>query len=98
MDILRNLKHENIVELQQVIAPRDCELWFIYEFVEQDLFKFISMHGRKGKVIELKIIKKVARELLQALEATHSIGVMHRDVKPHNVLIDSKTSTAKLCD
>lgn len=36
--------------------------------------------------------------LLQALEFAHSRGIMHRDVKPHNVMIDPKTRTLRLID
>jgi len=36
-------------------------------------------------------IKKFIFELLKALHFSHSKGIMHRDVKPHNVCIDKKT-------
>ena len=36
-------------------------------------------------------------ELLRALDYCHSMGVMHRDVKPHNVMIDHKNRKVNTC-
>ena len=37
-------------------------------------------------------------ELLRALDYCHSMGIMHRDVKPHNVMIDHENRRLRLID
>ena len=43
-------------------------------------------------------IRYYMHELLKALDFSHSMGIMHRDVKPHNVMIDHEKRTLKLID
>lgn len=45
-----------------------------------------------------KDIRYYMYELLRALDFSHSMGIMHRDVKPHNVMIDQTTKTLRLID
>ena len=50
------------------------------------------------KTLKEQDVKYYLFQLLQALEYSHSRGIIHRDVKPMNIIIDQKTNRLKLID
>jgi serine/threonine-protein kinase len=88
-----NLNHPNIVS--------------IYEYGEDDEHAFIAMECVVGKSLrdhlvagyrpELKNFPEILVQLLEGLEYSHSRGVIHRDIKPGNVLV-SEMGIAKISD
>ena len=60
----------------------------------QDLFDFISEHGPMKEAQARKLFS----QLLNTVLMCHNHGVLHRDIKDENILIDSKTNKIKLID
>ena len=97
ISLLRRLKHPYVVELFEVIEPRDLQnfdsLLVVMELAESDLKKVIksSIH------LTLKHIQLVVYNLFCAIKFLHSANVLHRDLKPANVLVNEDCSV-KICD
>lgn len=87
------LNHPNIVQAYDVGQAGDYH-YFVMEYVEgRTVYDDIVKHKRFNEADALDIIVQVA----DALQHAHSKGLIHRDVKPKNIMI-SKEGIAKLAD
>ncbi|CAG2053433.1 unnamed protein product [Timema podura] len=91
--LLKELKHKNIVRLYDVLHS-DKKLTLVFEHCDQDLKKYFdSLNGE----IDPDIVKSFMYQLLRGLAFCHSHNVLHRDLKPQNLLIN-KNGELKLAD
>jgi len=93
ISVLRQLRHPNIVELSDVVQS-EGRLYLVFEFVDKDLKKY--MDHCEGP-LSPQLIKSYTHQLLKGLEFCHVRGVMHRDLKPQNILV-SRDGRLKLAD
>ncbi|KAJ0956692.1 putative protein kinase CAMK-CAMKL-CHK1 family [Helianthus annuus] len=83
IDIMRRLRHPNIVKLFEVMATK-TKIYVVMEFVKGgELFAKVA----KGRLSESNS-RKYFQQLISAIGYCHSKGVFHRDLKPENLLID----------
>lgn len=90
--LLRELTHPNIVDLLDVIHC-DTRLFLVFEYLDQDLKKYMDTN----KDVDLKLTKSYLYQLFSGISYCHTHRVLHRDLKPQNLLIDSK-GNIKLAD
>ncbi|XP_030300145.1 cyclin-dependent-like kinase 5 isoform X1 [Calypte anna] len=91
--LLKELKHKNIVRLHDVLHS-DKKLTLVFEFCDQDLKKYFdSCNGD----LDPEIVKSFMFQLLKGLAFCHSRNVLHRDLKPQNLLIN-RNGELKLAD
>ncbi|XP_022084244.1 cyclin-dependent kinase 2-like [Acanthaster planci] len=91
--LLKELDHTNVVRLQDVVH-NDRKLYLVFEFLDQDLKKFMDS-STLG--LPMPLIKSYLHQLLKGVAYCHSHRVIHRDLKPQNLLID-KHGNIKLAD
>lgn len=94
VDSLRKLRHPNIVELVDTGRDPDSgDRYLVLEWVDNDLVALLSA----GPIPFDDFVGKYALPLSSALAVAHELGILHRDVKPGNVLI-ARDGTPKLAD
>ena len=64
------------------------------KYYDGDLFNYIKSNGNKG--LELLDIKLITYQIFRGLNYIHSLGICHRDIKPHNILVRKKNVV--ICD
>ncbi|KAL1566347.1 Protein IMPAIRED IN BABA-INDUCED STERILITY 1 [Salvia divinorum] len=84
--ILRRLDHPNIIKLEGLIASRSsCNIYLVFEYMEHDISGLLSSPEITFSEAQVKCYMK---QLLSGLEHCHARGVMHRDIKGANLLVD----------
>jgi len=94
ISILKQLQHPNIVQLYDVVHT-ETSLTLIFEYMDQDLKNYLDACGDKG--IDEYTIKSFLYQLLQGIAHCHQQRVLHRDLKPQNLLINME-GELKLAD
>ncbi|XP_074640868.1 extracellular signal-regulated kinase 2-like isoform X2 [Tubulanus polymorphus] len=86
--------HPNIIKLHNVIkAENDKDIYLVFEFMDTDLHNVI----KRGSILKDVHKRYVMYQLFKAVKYMHSGNVIHRDMKPSNVLLDSECFV-KICD
>uniref|UniRef100_A0A8D0EEV9 cyclin-dependent kinase n=1 Tax=Salvator merianae TaxID=96440 RepID=A0A8D0EEV9_SALMN len=94
ISLLKELKHPNIVRLLDVVHSQK-KLYLVFEYLNQDLKKYMDS-SRTGE-LPLSLVKSYLYQLLQGVSFCHSHRVIHRDLKPQNLLIN-EMGALKLAD
>ena len=93
ISLLKELRHPNIVRLYDVIHT-EKKLTLVFEFMDSDLKKYLDNNSGD---IPLETIKPLLYQLLKGIAYCHDNRVLHRDLKPQNLLINKKMEL-KLAD
>src|SRR6185437_12608413 len=94
ISILKQLQHPNIVHLHEIIHT-ESSLTLVFEYLDQDLKNYLDACGDRG--IDDYTIKSFLFQLLQGIAYCHKHRVLHRDLKPQNLLINME-GELKLAD
>eukprot|EP01126_Amoeba_proteus_P044800 TRINITY_DN499_c0_g1_i12.p1 TRINITY_DN499_c0_g1~~TRINITY_DN499_c0_g1_i12.p1 ORF type:complete len:305 (+),score=45.48 TRINITY_DN499_c0_g1_i12:195-1109(+) len=92
ISLLKELEHENIVKLYEIVHETE-QLTLVFEYCDLDLKKYLDNHNG---IISPTKIKSFLYQLCQGVAFCHRQRVLHRDLKPQNLLI--KDDVLKLAD
>jgi len=95
ISLLKELKHSNIVCLEDVLMEEN-RLYLIFEFLSMDLKKYMDSIPA-DKLMEPELVRSYLYQITNALLFCHQRRVLHRDLKPQNLLID-KNGIIKVAD
>ncbi|CAF1498801.1 unnamed protein product [Rotaria sp. Silwood1] len=86
ISLLRSLKHINIIRLYDIKVHQPTgELFLFYECMEMDLYEYMKLYG---KSLPDDLSKSYLKQMLLGIDYIHSNSMLHRDLKPQNILID----------
>ncbi|KAI8898385.1 negative regulator of the PHO system [Globomyces pollinis-pini] len=86
ISLMKELRHPNIVALMDVLQTPET-LTMVFEFMDQDLKKFMDAQGGP---LSPEWIENFMFQLVNAIGFCHENRILHRDLKPQNLLINSR--------
>jgi non-specific serine/threonine protein kinase len=86
------LNHPNIITVHEV-SEHEGRPFIAMEYVEGQSLKEVIA----GKDLSIEEILNIAIQISDGLAKAHQAGIVHRDIKPHNIMID-KDGRARICD
>lgn len=95
ISLLKELDHPNIVKLTDVLM-QEQKLYLVFEFLKMDLKKYMDTF-RSGTMIDPELVKSYTYQIIQGIVYCHKRRILHRDLKPQNLLID-QNGCIKLAD
>ncbi|KAG5040633.1 hypothetical protein JHK85_013109 [Glycine max] len=93
ISLLKEMQHRNIVRLQDVVHD-EKSLYLVFEYLDLDLKKHMDSSPEFAKDPRQMFLYQI----LCGIAYCHSHRVLHRDLKPQNLLIDRSTNALKLAD
>ncbi|KAK4868065.1 hypothetical protein LT330_007263 [Penicillium expansum] len=111
ISLLKEMKDPNVVQLLNIVHSDSLNLYLVMEFLDLDLKKYMDAlpisEGGRGKPLpngsrislglDKAMVRKFMAQLLEGVRYCHSHRILHRDLKPQNLLID-REGTLKLGD
>ncbi|HEY5924408.1 MAG TPA: protein kinase [Kofleriaceae bacterium] len=96
--ILAALHHKNLVQVY-ALGEHAGDVYFVMELVEgQPLSEVLRATLERREWFPVEAVAQIALEIGDALDAMHHLGLIHRDVKPANILLDRERDRAVLVD
>ncbi len=96
--ILKKMKHPNVVNVEGIAFNNNNNIELCLEYCRYDLKKLIEHKKKDTSFYTEKFVKNMMYQLLKGVEHLHSHKILHRDLKPQNILVDDNGWILKLAD
>src|SRR3712207_1311410 len=84
-ELQASIDHPNIVTIHEAGTTADDQLFIAMRMIRGASLKDLVVAGELDAARTLRILRPVA----DALDTAHEVGLIHRDIKPHNILVDA---------
>ena len=98
---IQSIDHENVIRLLAFNLNANNKIMLVFEYAEYgDLYQVIG--NGKSKRLSVSVAKYIFLQILSGLQTCHALDIIHRDIKPQNILVtrdySNDTITTKIAD
>jgi serine/threonine protein kinase len=103
LQVMGMLDHPSVVTLKHCFyskgeKPDDIFLNLVMEYIPETIHRTLRNHTKAKKLVPIMYTKVYMYQVCRAIAYIHSLGICHRDIKPQNLLLNTRTHDVKLCD
>ena len=103
LQIMSLLDHPNSIRLRHCFYSRgesadEIYLNLVMDFIPETIHKCLRTYAKASKLLPLLMTKAYMYQIARSLNYIHSLGIAHRDIKPQNLLLNSRLHHVLLCD
>lgn len=103
LQMMKEISHPNVINLRHYFytnGEKQDEIYLncVMDYIPDTLSRIIRQYHKSKTSMPMLVVKLYSYQMLKALNYIHAIGICHRDIKPHNILVNPQNHQLKLCD